>query len=120
MVEKLVTIASYSTAPEADLARYALEAEGIRCYLADVNVIQMNWFLGNALGFIKLQVSSNDRESAIQILESLPKSSVHRRPPGKQDSNQCLSCGAAMGEDVDTCPDCGWSFQSDSQTGLND
>lgn len=119
MAEKLVTIASYTTAPEADLARYALEAEGIRCYLADVNVIQMNWFLGNALGFIKLQVSSDDQESALQILESLPKPIAPRRQREKQDSNQCLSCGASMDEDADTCPACGWSFQSTADEDAN-
>jgi len=115
MTEKLVTIASYTTAPEADLARYALESEGIRCYLADVNVIQMNWFLGNALGFIKLQVSSNDRESALKVLESLPKPERQKSSVAKPESNQCLSCGASMSESADTCPACGWSFRSNAE-----
>ena len=113
MIEKLVTVATYSTAPEADLAKYELEEQGIRCFLADVNLVQMNWFLGNAVGFIKLQVSSKDRDAAIEVLQSLPKRGPTKTSVIANDSNSCLSCGAAMSDDADSCPACGWSFVSE-------
>lgn len=73
MSKKLVTVATFGTPTEANLARNQLDAEGIRAFLADETTVGMAWHLGNAVGGIKLQVADDDAERALSILESNEK-----------------------------------------------
>ena len=66
---ELVTIRSFRDLPEAVLAKGMLDSAGIECFLADDNIVRMDWFYSNAIGGIKLQVSPENAESAVQILE---------------------------------------------------
>src|SRR5215469_11424382 len=68
MPEDLVTIASYPNAAEAGVARLALEAEGIKSYLADEGLVTNVWLLDNAVGYVKLQVAASDAEAAQVVL----------------------------------------------------
>ncbi len=65
----LVIVRTFSTLPEALLAKGALESADIECFLADDNVVSVNWFLSNAVGNIKLQVKQEDAEAAVEILD---------------------------------------------------
>lgn len=56
MSDELVTVASFSTPGEAQIARNMLEAEGITALLADEESVGMAWYLGNALGGVKVLV----------------------------------------------------------------
>ncbi|SMN11222.1 hypothetical protein SPBRAN_1462 [uncultured Candidatus Thioglobus sp.] len=64
----LVTIASFSFAHEAHIARAKLESEGIPAVLADEFTINMQWLYSNALGGVKVQVPPSCVERAIEIL----------------------------------------------------
>ena len=90
----LVTIATFRDLPEALLARGKLESAGIECLLADDNIVRMDWFWANAVGGVKLQVSTEDAEEALDILaeeipESLPAEEriAYRQP-------KCPKCGS--------------------------
>jgi hypothetical protein len=65
---RLVTIATFETPIEASIARSALESAGIRAFLLDDQVAGMNWAFTNAIGGVKLQVSSDDLPSAKKVL----------------------------------------------------
>ena len=54
IMENLVTIATFDSPAEAEVARLALEEHGIRAFLADDNLVGMNWLLSNAVGGAKL------------------------------------------------------------------
>ncbi len=69
MTEELVTIATFSTAVEADLARARLESEGIECFLADEHTVTVNWLYSQAVGGVKLQVREADAQRAVEILK---------------------------------------------------
>ena len=62
MSEKLITIAAFNKGIEANIYKTRLESEGIdphsgmQSFIADENIVNMNWSLGNAVGSIKLQV----------------------------------------------------------------
>lgn len=60
MSDSLVTIATFATPVEAQLARNVLEAEGIAAVVADEETIGMFGYLGNAMGGIKVQVREDD------------------------------------------------------------
>src|SRR5947207_2122739 len=59
---RLVTVAALSTSPQAHACKLRLEAGGVRAYLADDNLIAMDWLLSNAIGGVKVQVAAEDVE----------------------------------------------------------
>jgi hypothetical protein len=69
MATRLVTIATFDMPPKAELARNALTAAGIQCILSDDNTLGMDWMLGNAIGWAKLQVREEDADKAVVVLE---------------------------------------------------
>jgi hypothetical protein len=78
----------------------------------DANTVAMDWLLGNAIGNIKLQVPTSQVERASEILRthSLRLAEIHE---GDVDAINCLSCGAALPDDEEACPACGWSFAAE-------
>lgn len=70
MSNKLITVASCSEPIEGHLLRTRLEAEGIRCFVADEHTVSANWFYSNAIGGVKLQVCESDLDNAREILIS--------------------------------------------------
>jgi hypothetical protein len=63
-----VTLIAHSTYPEAQAAKCHLEAVGIPVFLADENLIAMDWLLSNAVGGIKVQVPREEFERALGVL----------------------------------------------------
>jgi len=119
MTEDLVTVATCSLDIQAQAMRWALEQAGLQVFLADENLVNTNWLLGNAVGGIKVQVPSSQVEPATKLLEENPHllNSPPLGEPNQADDDGssegpalCLSCGAAMGEGVDRCAACGWSY----------
>jgi len=111
MAEDLVTIATFRFLHEAELARMFLEEEGIPCYIADGESIAMDWFFGNAFGWIKLQVAAADAQRASAAKEQWPKPrdrSIEQE--AGVDTLRCLSCGKRMLENQMQCEECGWSY----------
>lgn len=54
MSTDFVTVATTGTLTEASLIRNQLEAEGIRVFLSDEATVGMAWYLGNAIGGVKV------------------------------------------------------------------
>jgi hypothetical protein len=77
--DELVTVAHYPFRNVAEAARLRLEAEGISVFLSDAEIVDMNWLFGNALGWIKLQVSAADAERAAAILRTVEQRRLIRR-----------------------------------------
>jgi hypothetical protein len=69
MAGNLVTVATFDQPPKARLAQNALEAAGIKATVADENTIAMDWLLGAAIGWVKVQVLEEDAERAVAVLE---------------------------------------------------
>jgi hypothetical protein len=105
--DDLVTVATFRTAPEAELAKTALDAEGIEAFVADAETVTMDWLLGIAVGDVKIQVA---RSVAAQAREYLAGRRGTHSVDDPTAPGRCLSCGALFPEDADRCPVCGWSF----------
>jgi uncharacterized paraquat-inducible protein A len=116
MSDKLITVRTFQTLTEAEMARMLLESEGLRVFLLDTGIVNFNWFLGNAVGYIKLQVPESEAQRAVELLERIQESGSHSSDDDNQgaDEKVCLACGAAMSEEQTKCPACGWTFE-DSQ-----
>jgi Putative prokaryotic signal transducing protein len=72
MSDRLVTVATFSLPVEAHIAKTKLESEGIECFVADENIVSLNWLYSGAVGGIKLQVSEADYARAERILNVSP------------------------------------------------
>jgi len=68
--QDLVTIRQFRDLPEAILARGVLESAGIETFLADDNIVRMDWFISNLVGGIKLKVRKEDLEAANEVLQA--------------------------------------------------
>jgi len=66
---RFVTLRQFRDIPEALLAKGMLESAGIKCILADGNLVRMDWLLSNAIGGIRLQVDHQELEAARAILD---------------------------------------------------
>ncbi len=107
--DALVTIANYAFVHQADAVKALLEQEGIPVFLADVNTVDMDWLLGNAIGCIKLQVPRTQAERAVALLPHNLRRD-HAEGDDGESLDACLACGEPMSDDVACCPACGWTY----------
>jgi hypothetical protein len=78
---------------EADLAKGKLESAGIDCFIADENLVRMDWFYSNAIGGLRLLVQPEDAESARAILdEPIPEQIAQEDPTLTYTQPHCLKC----------------------------
>ena len=115
--DELVALTSYRFAPKAELAKSCLEASGIRAFIDNLAIVTADWFLGNAVGYIKLSVPRSQVEQAAAILREHPELLDTARPKSEEEQEdeaagvtRCLACGEAMSDDSDVCAACGWSY----------
>ncbi len=69
MAGNLVTVATFDLPAKARLAQNVLEAAGIKAVVTDETIVAMDWLLGNAVGWVKVQVLEEDAERAVAALE---------------------------------------------------
>lgn len=67
-MRSLVLLRRFRDVPEALLAKGRLESLGVECFLADENMVRMDWFISNFLGGVKLLVEPGDFSKASRIL----------------------------------------------------
>jgi hypothetical protein len=114
--DAFVTVATFTTLPEAEAAKLHVESEGIPANIVDAEIVSMDWLLGNAVGYIKLQVPQSHAHTVATLLESQRADRRRRRElaEGRPEEDLCLACGAAMGGST-ACPQCGWTWTDASQ-----
>jgi hypothetical protein len=89
----LATIRTFEFEPEADLAREYLEEQGVHAFLRDAKTVAMIWILGNAIGYIKLQVPPDQAALARDLLREVRDV--------KTESEEIEGEGEAVPEDED-------------------
>jgi hypothetical protein len=93
----LIIIRRFRDLPEALLAKGGLESAGIECFLADDNMVRMDWFISNFIGGVKLQVKPEDAAAAADILDQPILEDF--RVEGEEDYHQPM-CPACESRDV--------------------
>jgi len=89
-----VAIRRYRDLPQAAMAQSILESAGIESFLADANLVRMDWFYSNAVGGIKVVVREEDAEEARQILEQEIPESIEVEGSGRYEQPRCPKCGS--------------------------
>lgn len=90
--QQLVTIRQFRDLPEALLAKGFLESAGVECFLADDNIVRMDWFISNFVGGIKLQVHPADAEAALEVLNQPIPEEFSFEGEAKYQQPRCPKC----------------------------
>jgi rubredoxin len=92
-LEDLQTVATFTSPWEAQLAKAALESEGIEVMIADENLIRLYWALSNAIGGVKVQVRPEDLERARELLANCqPLPEIYLLGEDDEASVRCPEC----------------------------
>jgi hypothetical protein len=91
-VRELVTIRQFRDLPEALLAKGSLESAGIECFLADENLVRLDWFISNFIGGIKLNVRAADVENAQKLLDEPILEGLYVQGVGLYEQPRCPKC----------------------------
>ncbi|MGA7926299.1 MAG: DUF2007 domain-containing protein [Candidatus Sulfotelmatobacter sp.] len=91
-VRELVTIRQFRDLPEALLAKGSLESAGIECFLADDNLVRLDWFISNFIGGIKLNVRAADAANAQKLLNEPILEGLYVQGVGLYEQPRCPNC----------------------------
>jgi len=91
-VRELVTVRQFRDLPEALLAKGSLESSGIECFLADDNLVRLDWFISNFIGGIKLNVRAADAENAQKLLDEPILEGLYVQGIGLYEQPRCPNC----------------------------
>jgi hypothetical protein len=94
-VRHLATVQRYRELSEALVGRSLLESAGIAAWLADENLVRMDWFLSNLVGGIRLQVDERDETDAREILEQKAPPAIEYGAEEAYMQPVCPKCGSA-------------------------
>jgi hypothetical protein len=91
-LRELVTIRQFRDLPEALLAKGSLESAGIECFLADENLVRLDWFISNFIGGIKLNVREADAGNARKLLDEPILEGLYVQGVGLYEQPRCPKC----------------------------
>jgi predicted RNA-binding Zn-ribbon protein involved in translation (DUF1610 family) len=95
MAEQIVTLWRYRDLPEALVAKSKLDSENVWCFLADQEIVRLDWFLSNAVGGVRLQVGDDEVQIAIELLsEEIPASFSADEIGEEYRQPECPRCGS--------------------------
>jgi hypothetical protein len=91
-MRELVTVRQFRDLPEALLAKGSLESAGIECFLADDNLVRLDWFISNFIGGIKLSVRAADAANAQHLLDEPILEGLYVQGIGLYEQPRCPQC----------------------------
>jgi hypothetical protein len=92
---RLVTVRRYRDLAEAYAERSLLESAGIPAWIADENLVRMDWFYSNAVGGMRLQIDEREEATAREILEEGAPETITYGEEGVYVQPTCPKCGSA-------------------------
>jgi len=90
--QSLVAIRRFRDLPDALLAKGVLDSAGIECFLADENLVRMDWFYSNLIGGLRLQVRPEDVETANEVLNQPIPGDFVVEGDGEYQQPRCPKC----------------------------
>lgn len=91
---KWITVDRFRDLSVAIVARGALEAAGISCFLRDENTVRLDWQISNMIGGMRLQVQEQDRDAALTVLRHLTPAESGQEADALLAGDLCPFCGS--------------------------
>ena len=101
----LVTIGRYLNPIEAHIVRGRIEAEGVQAYIQHEHHIWAKWTISLALGYVKVQVRSEDVGASLAIIEKLQAGEFALLDEEEPETSCCPKCGSSKTDRVN------WSWK---------
>ncbi len=76
MTDKFYTLGAFEFPADVQVIKGRLESEGIYVYLRDENFLNMDPLASQAIGGVKLQVYTKDKEKAIAIYDEFRRYAI--------------------------------------------
>lgn len=92
--QRFVLLRRFRDLPDAFLCKSILDSADIECFLADENIIRMNWFLSNLVGGIKLFVRAADLGAASALFSQPVLESFDVEGIGEYQQPRCANCNS--------------------------
>lgn len=89
---QLIAVRRFRDLPEALLAKGAVESAGIECFLADDNLVRLDWFISNFVGGIKLLVDRDNADAAANVLNQPIPEGFDFQGAGDYQQPRCPKC----------------------------
>ena len=89
---KPVMLRRFRDLPEATVAQSVLESAGIESFLADDNLVRLDWFYSNLIGGVKLFVAEVDVDSARELLDQSAPEAFNVEGVGEYKQPHCPRC----------------------------
>lgn len=114
-MSELKMLARFESVHQADFFQSMLAEHGIKSYVNNATIVQMEWILSNAVGGVQLDCSDQDYEQAKAILNQFEFEKKQRRDRLREQSYEfdCEECGRKITVSADrcgfveSCPHCG-------------
>ena len=90
----LVTVRRYRDLAEAFAGRSQLESAGIPAWVADENLVRMDWFYSNLVGGMRLQVDESNEAAAREILAERAPETITYDQEEVYVQPTCPKCGS--------------------------
>lgn len=84
----------YRDLTEALVAKSILDSAGIESFLADDNLVRMDWLYSNLIGGVKLLVRPKDAEAANGLLDETAPAQFDVEGLGEYQQPKCPKCGS--------------------------
>ena len=97
MTEHFVTIATFGTPFEAEIARGHLVSEGIEAVVADGDVVTANWMYSSAIGGVKVLVQESEAGRARSVLEEPTDDEEYEAPTVAESLSRRALTSSVMG-----------------------
>ncbi|GGD52015.1 DUF2007 domain-containing protein [Muriicola marianensis] len=94
MPEKFYTLGAFEFPADVQVIKGRLEAEGIYVYLRDENFLNTDPLVSQAVGGVKLQVYTRDKDRAIEIYDEFRRYAID----DKGNPVTCPNCKAQRSE----------------------
>lgn len=120
-MSRWISLASFTSAPEAHIAKGLLENEGIPAQLRNESLVGVHWLYSHAVGGVQLYVPGELARQAQDILEKVFTADAPDLPDQDQhaDLNAAPQETAAPREnDPPPCPRCGSRESEQHRSGL--
>jgi hypothetical protein len=91
---ELVMVGRYRDLPNASVAKSILDSAGIEGFLADENMVRLDWFYSNLVGGIKLMVREEDADTSKKLLEQSVPENFEVEGVGTYEQARCPKCGS--------------------------
>jgi hypothetical protein len=86
-----ITLRQFRDLPKALLAKTILDSANVECFLADDNIVRLNWLLSNLVGGVKLWVRPEDVD-AVSLLDQDYLEAFDVEGVGKYKQPRCPNC----------------------------